>query len=247
MVSEAKLLSPPKSSDPNITNLHLSAPILIARRYPSRCSRGKIASVFRDIYHFSSRLDPIGADANSFLSQRSCLFRPSGPPCLLGGASPRPQAICSPIPHQQQVGKHCQRRQWQDSPGESRSSLPSAISAITPTSALSQLLTTTNPAGYWCRRRWFVPVPIVNTKAASCGLGFFNSNLCTTVKFDTAKLPSILNALQTENNGQKLTLEVAVCIGLGLSMSIELQLTSRSNISVRMSSAALPWMVSSDP
>lgn len=35
-----------------------------------------------------------------------------------------------------------------------------------------------------------------------------------TVKFDTAKLPPILNALSTENNGQKLTLEVAVCIDL---------------------------------
>jgi hypothetical protein len=31
-----------------------------------------------------------------------------------------------------------------------------------------------------------------------------------TVKFDTAKLPPILNSLQTENNGQKLVLEVAV-------------------------------------
>jgi hypothetical protein len=30
------------------------------------------------------------------------------------------------------------------------------------------------------------------------------------VKFDTAKLPPILNSLQTENNGQKLVLEVAV-------------------------------------
>jgi hypothetical protein len=30
------------------------------------------------------------------------------------------------------------------------------------------------------------------------------------VKFDTAKLPPILNALETTNNGQKLVLEVAV-------------------------------------
>jgi hypothetical protein len=30
------------------------------------------------------------------------------------------------------------------------------------------------------------------------------------VKFDTAKLPPILNALQTDNNGQKLVLEVSV-------------------------------------
>ena len=31
-----------------------------------------------------------------------------------------------------------------------------------------------------------------------------------TVKFDGAKLPSILNSLETANNGQKLVLEVAV-------------------------------------
>ena len=31
------------------------------------------------------------------------------------------------------------------------------------------------------------------------------------VKFDTEQLPPILNALETENNGQKLILEVAVC------------------------------------
>ena len=33
----------------------------------------------------------------------------------------------------------------------------------------------------------------------------------STVKFDTDKLPPILNALETTNNGQKLVLEVAVC------------------------------------
>lgn len=33
----------------------------------------------------------------------------------------------------------------------------------------------------------------------------------STVKFDTDKLPSILNALETTNNGQKLVLEVSVC------------------------------------
>lgn len=31
------------------------------------------------------------------------------------------------------------------------------------------------------------------------------------VKFDTAKLPAILNSLETDNNGQKLVLEVSVC------------------------------------
>lgn len=35
-----------------------------------------------------------------------------------------------------------------------------------------------------------------------------------TVKFDTDKLPSILNALVTTNNGQKLVLEVSVCQAL---------------------------------
>lgn len=32
------------------------------------------------------------------------------------------------------------------------------------------------------------------------------------VKFDSDKLPPIFNALNTENNGQKLVLEVAVCL-----------------------------------
>lgn len=32
----------------------------------------------------------------------------------------------------------------------------------------------------------------------------------STVKFDTENLPSILNALETQNNGQKLVLEVSV-------------------------------------
>ena len=30
------------------------------------------------------------------------------------------------------------------------------------------------------------------------------------VKFDTEQIPAILNAIETENNGQKLVLEVAV-------------------------------------
>ena len=33
------------------------------------------------------------------------------------------------------------------------------------------------------------------------------------VKFDTEKLPPILNALETDNNGQKLVLEVAQHLG----------------------------------
>jgi F-type H+-transporting ATPase subunit beta len=32
------------------------------------------------------------------------------------------------------------------------------------------------------------------------------------VKFDGDKLPAILNAIETQNNGQKLVLEVSVCI-----------------------------------
>lgn len=31
------------------------------------------------------------------------------------------------------------------------------------------------------------------------------------VKFPTEQLPAILNAIETDNNGQKLVLEVAVC------------------------------------
>lgn len=63
------------------------------------------------------------------------------------------------------------------------------------------------------------------------------------VKFDTAKLPAILNSLETQNNNQKLVLEVAVRNvpeESGLSSGID---NSLSNISVRMSSAALPWTV----
>lgn len=36
------------------------------------------------------------------------------------------------------------------------------------------------------------------------------NNCLNTVKFDTEQLPPILNALTTENGGQKLVLEVAV-------------------------------------
>jgi F-type H+-transporting ATPase subunit beta len=32
------------------------------------------------------------------------------------------------------------------------------------------------------------------------------------VKFDGDNLPAILNAIETQNNGQKLVLEVSVCI-----------------------------------
>jgi F0F1-type ATP synthase beta subunit len=46
---------------------------------------------------------------------------------------------------------------------------------------------------------------------SSLGNGHQISNaLCLAVKFDTDTLPPILNALETENNGQKRILEVAV-------------------------------------
>lgn len=47
--------------------------------------------------------------------------------------------------------------------------------------------------------------PAANDSASS-------SNLLPTVKFDDAKLPAILNAVETQNNDQKLVLEVAVRI-----------------------------------
>lgn len=42
-----------------------------------------------------------------------------------------------------------------------------------------------------------------------------------TVKFDSAKLPPILNALETDNGGQKLVLEVAVCQHVDLNRDIK--------------------------
>lgn len=71
----------------------------------------------------------------------------------------------------------------------------------------------TKPAGHRCRRRWFVHDPIANTGAASPAANdSAPSNLLPTVKFDDAKLPAILNAVETQNNDQKLVMEVAVRI-----------------------------------
>ena len=41
------------------------------------------------------------------------------------------------------------------------------------------------------------------------------------VKFDSAKLPPILNALETDNGGQKLVLEVAVCQHVGRNRDLQ--------------------------
>lgn len=65
-------------------------------------------------------------------------------------------------------------------------------------------------------------------------------------------MPAIFNALETDNNGQKLVLEVAVCVLRAVTLMAtdigrlaNLELTScPSNISVRTSSALLPWTVS---
>lgn len=63
------------------------------------------------------------------------------------------------------------------------------------------------------------------------------------MKFEGEKLPAILNAIETENNGQKLVLEVAVCIAVTVYLSLSAA-NGSSNTWVRMSSVLLLWMVS---
>jgi hypothetical protein len=63
------------------------------------------------------------------------------------------------------------------------------------------------------------------------------------VKFDTDKLPPILNALETTNGGQKLVLEVAVCQQTKQQEHITETDNCISNIWERMSSEQLLWMV----
>ena len=63
-----------------------------------------------------------------------------------------------------------------------------------------------------------------------------------TVKFDTVKLPPILNALETDNGGQKLILEVAVCHNNEHNNHTGADMHN-SNIWERMSSDVLLWMV----
>jgi hypothetical protein len=68
-----------------------------------------------------------------------------------------------------------------------------------------------NNLGHWCRRRRLVAsTQRLSSPGSRCTL-FESLANSIAVKFDTAKLPPILNSLQTENNGQKLVLEVAVC------------------------------------
>lgn len=123
---------------------------------------------------------------------------------------------------------------------------------------LQELTTHHNTTGHRCRRRWLVLHP--PAKIITCPrwtfrqLRFFpfsGARLLTppcAVKFDTAKLPAILNSLETDNQGQKLVLEVAVCQWLFFLLQFAIEehtCTDRSfsNISVRMSSAALLWTV----
>lgn len=63
-----------------------------------------------------------------------------------------------------------------------------------------------NRAKIRCRRRWSVTTWQREASAVFTDV----SDSIETVKFDTDKLPPILNALETVNNGQKLVLEVAV-------------------------------------
>ena len=62
------------------------------------------------------------------------------------------------------------------------------------------------------------------------------------VKFDTDQLPPILNALQTENGGQKLVLEVAVR-NKQHDITHDFSLIFASNTWAKMSSAQSLWMV----
>jgi len=64
------------------------------------------------------------------------------------------------------------------------------------------------------------------------------------VKFDTDKLPPILNALETMNGDQKLILEVAVCQHANHNNTPTATDERNSNIWERMSSEQLLWMVS---
>jgi F0F1-type ATP synthase beta subunit len=61
------------------------------------------------------------------------------------------------------------------------------------------------------------------------------------VKFDTEQLPPILNALETDNNGQKLVLEVSVRIYYDINTGCIL--IPFSNILVRVLSDVLLWTV----
>ncbi len=63
------------------------------------------------------------------------------------------------------------------------------------------------------------------------------------VKFDTEQLPPILNALETDNGGNKLILEVAVRTYTEWILTIDKTDISNSNIWERVLYDALLWMV----
>jgi hypothetical protein len=63
-------------------------------------------------------------------------------------------------------------------------------------------------------RREFFPTrrSFKNIRASLQGASQQHDANYNIVKFDTDKLPPILNALETDNGGQRLVLEVAVCV-----------------------------------
>ena len=64
------------------------------------------------------------------------------------------------------------------------------------------------------------------------------------MKFDTEQLPAILNALTTDNGGNKLVLEVAVRNPIGYVFVDKSLRRDGSNIWVRTLCGVLLWMVS---
>lgn len=63
-------------------------------------------------------------------------------------------------------------------------------------------------AGHRCRCRRLVNHLLQALEESVTTIRAITDNI--TVKFDGAKLPAILNSVETENNGQKLVLEVSV-------------------------------------
>jgi len=177
-----------------------------------------------------------------FPRQRHFLLRPRGSP----GRPPStcPPTFSSPTPHFQPMGELCQRRHRQDSPGENEPLLSQFRSPGQYRPHKNSVLTRLF-AGHRCRRRRLVN----QYHRLSAGLtqdGEKKNNTdVLVVKFDTQKLPAILNSLETENNGQKLVLEVSVRSYPNTSYDWSI-LTSSSNTWERTSSAALLWTVRSN-
>lgn len=68
------------------------------------------------------------------------------------------------------------------------------------------------PPDHRCRRRRYVKSSALGTARSSYpGSLWHPSDRQSTVKFDSDTLPPIFNALETDNEGQRLVLEVAVC------------------------------------